>query len=299
MASEVQLIIRFPDSLADIVNRAIAKSKECVEIKLNPDEEVLNLAEPTKAHIKFGESTYPVLIARLPCNIETHKTFDHINYFKAGDIAEMVHVFETEEERDFAHFEINQIEGYKRTFPSGITPPTTQIIRRKFLKTRSTKPEPREKVAAVEHEIQKYVLTEDIVEEFEEVVDFEEYMADASHPGGRVFTFSTSGQSVDTLAFQNHPEMLLRQSDKEFLEALAEREKKRAPPPPPPPSIVADTVVSESTSTDAVTVSMEINDVDDDDGNNDNNGNKGNSDDDDDSDDEDFLNELKSNMESN
>jgi len=89
--TEVQLIIRFPPTLADIVNKALAKSKESIDIKLNPEEtnNKSNLAEPNKASIKFGDKTFPALIGRLPCNIETHKTFDHIHYFKAGDIAEV------------------------------------------------------------------------------------------------------------------------------------------------------------------------------------------------------------------
>lgn len=54
----------------------------------------------------------------------------------------MVHVFDSEEDREQVQYEMSQVEGYKRTFLSGITPPTTQIIRRKFLKTRSNKPKP-------------------------------------------------------------------------------------------------------------------------------------------------------------
>lgn len=52
----------------------------------------------------------------------------------------MVQVFETEEEREFAHYEMSQTEGYRRTYLSGITPPTTQIIHRRFMKSRLVKP---------------------------------------------------------------------------------------------------------------------------------------------------------------
>lgn len=89
--TEVQLIIRFPQPLAEVVHKALAKSKESIDIKLNPEEtnNKSNLGEPTRASVKFGDRTFPALIARLPCNIETHKTFDHVHYFKAGDIAEV------------------------------------------------------------------------------------------------------------------------------------------------------------------------------------------------------------------
>jgi len=223
------LIIRFPDRLADIVNNALAKSKESIDIKLNPEDNnnKIHMTEPNRANIKFGDQTYPALIARLPCNIETHKTFDHIHYFKAGDIAEMVQVFETEDDREFAHYEMCQTEGYRRTYLSGITPPTTQIIRRRFMKTRSVKPKNREVVSEVEAEIQKYVSSNEIVEEFEEVVDFEEYMANADNPDGCVFNFDSAALTEDHMEFQKHPEMLLQSSDKEMIAMLEEKEKQR------------------------------------------------------------------------
>lgn len=182
--TEVQLIIRFPESLAEIVNKALARSKDSIDIKLNPEDTSnkpnTQMTEPNKASVKFGDRTFPALIARLPCNIETHKTFDHVHYYKAGDIAEvlfhfyttekctlkylnthtftqivmlthprlvspsiqMIQVFESEDEREFARYEMGQVEGYRRTFLSGITPPTAQIIRRKFMKTRSKKTKP-------------------------------------------------------------------------------------------------------------------------------------------------------------
>ena len=42
----------------------------------------------------------------------------------------------------------------------------------------------------------------------EEVVDFEEYMADADHPEGKFFTFDTADLNDDNAIFQNHPEVL-------------------------------------------------------------------------------------------
>jgi hypothetical protein len=42
----------------------------------------------------------------------------------------------------------------------------------------------------------------------EEVVDFEEYMADADNPDGRVYTFDSASLTADTIEFQNHPEVI-------------------------------------------------------------------------------------------
>lgn len=227
---EVQLIIRFPESLAEVVSAALAsKAKESLDIKLHPDDDIdvkSNVNEPTRASVKIVDTTYPALIGRLPCNIETHKTFDHVHYFKAGDIGEMIQVFENEEEREFAHFAMCRLHNYERTFPSGITPPTSQIIQRKFLKTRIEKPHSKDIVSATEDEIQKYTTSEDVVEQFEEIVDFEEYMADADHPNGKSFTFDSSTLTNESLIFQNHPEMLLQASDKEMLAMIQDKERK-------------------------------------------------------------------------
>lgn len=92
-------------------------------------------------------------------------------------------------------------------------------------------------MSTVEEEIQKYTTSEEIVEEcrcyvmlwwymsfflyvyhcvftlvsvVEEVVDFEEYMADADHPHGHVFCFDSAALTPDTLVFQNHPEVYMK-----------------------------------------------------------------------------------------
>jgi hypothetical protein len=43
----------------------------------------------------------------------------------------------------------------------------------------------------------------------EEVVSFEEYMADAAHPDGNVFTFPSAELGTATRIFQDHPEVIL------------------------------------------------------------------------------------------
>lgn len=303
--TEVQLIIRFPERLADIVNKALAKSKESIDIKLNPEDNnnKIHMTEPNRANIKFGDHTYPALIARLPCNIETHKTFDHIHYFKAGDIAEMVQVFETEDDREFAHYEMCQTEGYRRTYLSGITPPTTQIIRRRFMKSRSEKPKSRDVVSEVEAEIQQYVSTNEIVEEFEEVVDFEEYMANADNPDGCVFNFDSAALTEDHMEFQCHPEMLLRSSDKGMMAMLEEKEKQREARS----TAVVNIVGSHVAGSKEASRGGEEEDEEEDEGEEEevineavNNGSAGESggDSDSDSDDDDFLNDVMSGIES-
>ncbi len=37
----------------------------------------------------YRENTYPALLLNLPSNIETHKTYDNITYYKSGDIGQV------------------------------------------------------------------------------------------------------------------------------------------------------------------------------------------------------------------
>lgn len=47
------------------------------------------LIEKSYFEFIFGDKRYPALLGNLPCNIETHKTFDHITYYKSGDVAQV------------------------------------------------------------------------------------------------------------------------------------------------------------------------------------------------------------------
>ena len=59
----------------------------------------------------------------------------------------MLQVFETEEDREDMYAQLKLIEGYNCN-PSGLTPPTKDIIKRKYLKTRMHKERPVNFVAA-------------------------------------------------------------------------------------------------------------------------------------------------------
>ncbi|CAE7648756.1 unnamed protein product, partial [Symbiodinium microadriaticum] len=85
----------------------------------------------------------------------------------------------------------------------------------------------RDLVSKVEEELRKYATVDDVVDTYEEVVSFEDYMADAAHPEGNVFTFSSAELGTSTLQFQLHPEILLRWEDEEFLQEVNRRRQER------------------------------------------------------------------------
>jgi hypothetical protein len=54
----------------------------------------------------------------------------------------MLHVFSTDEEREaeFMSLQTDMPEGYAHVLPSGLTPPTRNIVKRRFTRTTEYKP---------------------------------------------------------------------------------------------------------------------------------------------------------------
>ena len=88
-------------------------------------------------------------------------------------------------------------------YHSGLTPPTTHIVRRRFAETRMHGPYPPEMVAKVQGELAAHVAAleekREVAEVVEDVVDFEDYMADMY---GNAVTISEESQQ-----WGEHPEV--------------------------------------------------------------------------------------------
>jgi transcription initiation factor TFIID subunit 7 len=96
---------------------------------------------------KQGGREYFAKIAQLPCILETHKTYDDNLFYKSGEIGQIFIVTDNEEEKKEIE-ECNDV-------PNGITPPTTNIVKRTFEKTKSQTPYPKNEVARVEESLIK------------------------------------------------------------------------------------------------------------------------------------------------
>jgi TATA-binding protein-associated factor Taf7 len=96
--------------------------------------------------------------------VETHKTFDHVTYFKGGDVGQMIIVCHTKEEREeLNRAELNKLSGTDY-FSSGLTIPTYNIVKRRFAKTRKHEAFEPEDVRRVEEELNRYKVDEDVTE---------------------------------------------------------------------------------------------------------------------------------------
>jgi transcription initiation factor TFIID subunit 7 len=100
-------------------------------------------------------ATYPARLINLPCPIEIHKTHDHAMYYKCVDIAQMLIVYEDMTELE----EAESMPGYKNEgFPSyyhsGLTPPLTKVVQRRFMqREHADVPPPMNEVIDVEKDL--------------------------------------------------------------------------------------------------------------------------------------------------
>lgn len=219
------MIKKYISQVHEIVNDKTDRNIEVIpQDEKNPSEDFLVLID---------DEIFPAILVNLPCNVETYKTTDHVTYFKGGDVGQMVQVCSCATEREQVRANLRHVEG-NFYYPNGLTPPTTNIVKRRYEKVFHYGPYPNFVVKGVAQEIIDF-KDDDIVETYEEVVDFEPWMADADHPDGNCYRLSGLEWNDDTMFFQNHPEML----QSKFEESLAEDCKKIEPDRKPEGSLLA------------------------------------------------------------
>ena len=84
-----------------------------------------------------GDAKYPATFVSLPCIVETHKTLDDSLMYKSGEIGQMLIVHDPDGPPPPPPQSVSEV------YPSGLTPPTTNIVSRRFanaMKPRRTFP---------------------------------------------------------------------------------------------------------------------------------------------------------------
>eukprot|EP01102_Stenamoeba_stenopodia_P003533 TRINITY_DN1364_c0_g1_i1.p1 TRINITY_DN1364_c0_g1~~TRINITY_DN1364_c0_g1_i1.p1 ORF type:complete len:562 (-),score=179.04 TRINITY_DN1364_c0_g1_i1:82-1692(-) len=117
---EDQLVLRLPPALAEKMRKLVQANK------FDRDSVEFTFSDERKGTFKFGGKQYNMVLVDLPCILENNKTLDKITYYKCGDVGQMLWVYEGDKmpsEID-DEFKLN----------SGITPPTSEIRKRKFRK---------------------------------------------------------------------------------------------------------------------------------------------------------------------
>ncbi|GAB9464779.1 hypothetical protein Gpo141_00002205 [Globisporangium polare] len=166
-----QYLLQVPKKLAQEVRKYIATGDV-------GKVEMISGADNKHFKLVVNGKEYPSKIAQLPCILETHKTYDDNFFYKSGEIGQIFVV--TEKEEEMAALE-EQDE-----VPNGITPPNTNVTKRKFEKTKRHTPFPKSDVARVEEDLVKIISGGVIEDVQEELVDFYDWMVDSNFPNGLV-----------------------------------------------------------------------------------------------------------------
>ncbi|TMW62293.1 hypothetical protein Poli38472_009786 [Pythium oligandrum] len=168
-----QFLLQLPKRLAQEVRAAIANGD---------NSKVEMIAGADNKHFSFvvNGKQYSAKIAHLPTILETHKTYDDNFLYKSGEIGQIFIVTDKEDEKK----QLEEIEELQ----NGITPPNTNVVKRKYEKTKWNKPFPKTEVARVEEDLVRMLQSGPYEEVQEELVDFCDWMVDEDHPNGITVT---------------------------------------------------------------------------------------------------------------
>jgi hypothetical protein len=206
-----QVLIRLPHELTDVVRQRLHEGQsEDLVLEVKPAHD----GNLNKFDVQIEDNIYPAMLCNLPSPLETHKTLDNKVLYKSGNIGQILIVFMTEDQfLNHAKTQLQKLDGVTY-LDSGITPPTTNIVQRKYSKTRRHNPQPPDKISVVADEILNLANNKEIVEEYEEIVDLEDWMINPETQEGRTITINSesydlnSASTSDMLLLQKHPELL-------------------------------------------------------------------------------------------
>jgi hypothetical protein len=226
-------VLRLPEDLAIKVKNLIHDddfiNSDSSVIDVKPIDNGTGIIDSYK--FKFDDKEYPSLLTNLPTVVETHKTFDRKIFIKSGEVGQVLHVFNNEKEKLIAYSKLCK-SPHGDSFPHGLTPPTYDIVNRKFESTRPKVAFPpvyvEEVVADInmpwekswgrggidegEEQVQDDKELKELI--YEDVVEFEDWMVDSDNPYG--ISLSIDGKdwsSRDAQIFLEHPEILLIEAE--------------------------------------------------------------------------------------
>eukprot|EP00968_Pinguiococcus_pyrenoidosus_P014019 scaffold1277_cov253-Pinguiococcus_pyrenoidosus.AAC.24 len=240
-----------------------------------------------RLYFVLGGERYPAALVNLPCNVEAMKSFNCQTYFKSSDIGQALIVYESEEERDLdmkicetldlssnggrdpeGKPASRRVKKDRRYYHSGLTPPSLDVVRRRFWKTKYWEADrqnlDRDEVRAVCLELEQFLppvrrgrkpgeplLSETV---YETVIDFGELLGSATSMARRVreseagTDAEASTDAIDVpleTLLENYPAfaryLLSAETCREVEEEVREQQtpvvQKEAPPKSPgPPS---------------------------------------------------------------
>lgn len=128
---EEQVIIRFPEDVAESIRAASISSSTQVNFDITAADGVHGFFHVILT-INGIDSTYNAQLIDLPTVCETHKTLDHIKFFKSGTISRILWVLPHGIESIADIAPLVDSPDHTNVLAHGITPPLQHVVTRRF-----------------------------------------------------------------------------------------------------------------------------------------------------------------------
>eukprot|EP00752_Nemacystus_decipiens_P002334 g2207.t1 len=151
-----QLVLRLPGGLKETMRERVVADASLDGIDFTPDKK-----GSRRFTFTMDGNKYPARLVDMPCVLESQKTLDKNTFFKSGDIGQMLIVYKDESayKKDDGSA---SMAGPQELYPDGLTPPTKNIVRRRFVKARPDRGKfDRTEVICVESQVLKMQQQQD------------------------------------------------------------------------------------------------------------------------------------------
>lgn len=193
---EEQFILRVPTSIASSLREMINSPQQ------GNSSIYLSFSDEREGVCQIGKRVCAARIYDLPCVLESYKSLDHQNYYKCGDIGQVIALTKKDEKPESA--EASE-EVYK--LPSGLTGPTKNIQKRIYRKRKKVD------LSKLEREVVNYMRpgSANISDGVNiEIINADEYEEERTKPSTKL-----------------RLPLTVREQDKEQLEDGPEKEKRK------------------------------------------------------------------------
>lgn len=126
---EEQFVVRFPPAAAAQIRRELCAQQQ-------PEDLKIVFSDERHASVTVHGRRYAAVLLDLPTILETQKTFDRAQYYKIGDISQILLVL-PDDDGGAAAAAAAEYERSDWQFPDGLTPPLRSVRTRRFKHTTS------------------------------------------------------------------------------------------------------------------------------------------------------------------
>ena len=226
-AIEEQLVIRFPDDLAEKIHAELDASQVPSDLKVT-------FTDSRNAQVTIGNRTLHGILLDLPTLVESFRTVDTTQYVKVADISKLLLCLDLSLGD---HFELKQkLTENNYQWPNGLTPPMAGILSK-----RKSKRPPIEDIEAIERQVQKLLDADEAADSVSHSLYHGDRLILSSTPAPKEGESPTKSTATTTDLYNMSSEV-----DDLAAEIELDMEEEEIPSLPPTPSLELEQKIEET-----------------------------------------------------